>query len=257
MHQRTLILFKCILLLAGPGEAFLVDRQATPPRERYDLTSLQAQQMSRRDVLWKSMGASMALVLSAPASSLAASQARVEQWPGVEYLEPIYELKLSVEALSQAAGDASKYPIVTKRLEKFFGGGLLSERNYYAGLGVQYTGQIKYEKNELKEYIRLDKGERFNSMEDALNSLKELFETLKKDSPSDADVKGCVNQAGTSLDRWFALVPPSDMERVGKLFIAARQVDVNRNGKVELEELATMSEEDRVVWKRRVALVGG
>jgi hypothetical protein len=94
-------------------------------------------------------------------------------------------------------------------------------------------------------------------MEDALNSLKELFETLKKDSPSDADVKGCVNQAGTSLDRWFALVPPSDMERVGKLFIAARQVDVNRNGKVELEELATMSEEDRVVWKRRVALVGG
>src|SRR3569832_104764 len=76
-----------------------------------------------------------------PFPVLAASQARVKKQPGIEYLEPIYELQLSIQSLSKALEQASKesdsdrrtaiWSSVKSRLDKFFSGGLLSERNYY------------------------------------------------------------------------------------------------------------------------------
>jgi hypothetical protein len=256
MNRLISRIFQCFLLLIFPIEALLVGDHMTKVK-RSDLTRLNMKPMSRRDVLWQGAISSAAFVLSTPVSSMAASQARVETWPGFEYLEPIYELKLSVQALSQGADDSSKYPLLKQRLDKFFGGGLFSERNYYAGLGVQYTGQIEYDKNELIEFIRLDKDERFNSMEDTLNSLKDLLDNLKTESPDTAEVQRCGNQAKVSLNRWFALVPADDVDRVGQLFLSARKADANRNGKLEKDELETMSEEDRNIWKKRIDLVGG
>jgi len=164
---------------------------------------------------------------------------------------------LSVKALAQSASDTSKYPLLKQRLDKFFGGGLFSERNYYAGLGVQYTGQIQYDKNELAEYIRIDKDDRFVAMENTLKSLQELLDNLKKDSPDPNEVQKCSKQAKAFLDQWFALVPDDYIDRVGKLFVNARKADTNRNGKLEKEELETLSEEDRTLWKKRIDLVGG
>lgn len=252
-----LALFLCFLFFKSPSEAFLagvgtqVNSVKTP-----DLTNLNMNVMcSRRDIFWYS--SAVVFSLSTPAPSMAASQARVEKWPGLEYLEPVYELKLSVQALNQGASDVSKYPGMKQRLEKFFGGGLLSERNYYAGLGVQYMGQIQYDKNELKEFIRLDKEERFNSMEDTLNSLKDPLASFKKESPDSFEVQQCANQARLALDRWFALVPAGDVDKAAQIFLSARKADINRNGKLEKEELETMSEEDRMIWQKRIDLVGG
>jgi hypothetical protein len=267
MHRLLIqsLFHSLLLLLSTPIEGFLIQRQETslllrPAAGGATSSSLNAQPVSRRDAIWKTSSAAAAALLllsTTPAPASASSQARVEQWPGLEYLEPILELKLSVQALAQGAGDPSKYPLLKQRLEKFFSGGFLSERNYYAGLGVQYMGQMKYDKNELKEYIRLDKEERFSSMEDTLNSLKQLFENLKQESPDSGEVQGYANQAKASLDRWFALVPVGDVDRVGKIFVSARQADANHNGKLEKEELETMSEEDRTIWQRRIDLVGG
>jgi hypothetical protein len=196
-------------------------------------------------------------VLSAPSSCSAASQARVETWPGLEYLEPIYEFKMSLQALAEVATDESKYPLLQQRLEKFFSGGIVSERSYYAGLGVQYMRQIQYDKNELSEYIRLDKAERFNAMEDTLDDLKNLRASLETKTQDSQVVQDYSSRAKLSLARWFALVPRSDVERVEKLYGSARAADANRNGKLEKEELESMLEEDRVLWQKRIDYIGG
>jgi hypothetical protein len=200
-----------------------------------------------------------------PSKALAASSARVATWPSIEYLEPLYELKLSVQALAQAtaSSDMSKFGMVQQRLEKLFSGGIFSERNYYIGLGATYMEQIRYDKNELKEYIQLDKEARFQAMEDTMNSLQDLLNALKKSSSANenaaavvVEVQQCANGAKVSLDRWFALVPADDVSRAGQLFLNTRTADVNRNGKLEPDELATLSEDDRILWKKRVAFVG-
>jgi hypothetical protein len=201
-----------------------------------------------------------------PSKALAASSARVATWPSIEYLEPLYELKLSVQALAQAvaSSDTTKFGMVQQRLEKLFSGGIFSERNYYIGLGATYMEQIKYDKNELKEYIQLDKEARFQAMEDTMNNLQDLLNALKKNSAAAnenaaavvVEVQQCANGAKASLDRWFALVPADDVSRAGQLFLNTRTADVNRNGKLEPDEWATLSEDDRILWKKRVAFVG-
>jgi hypothetical protein len=218
-------------------------------------------------VLGNLLSAGGVLTLS-PGQVMAASSARVETWPSIEYLEPLYELKLSVQALVQAATDTSKFGLVQQRLEKWFSGGIFSERNYYIGLGATYMEKIKYDKNELREYIQLDKEARFQAMEDTMNNLQDLLNALKKYSNekiNDADdsavvvvleVQQCANGAKASLDRWFALIPADDVSRAGQLFLNTRTADVNRNGKLEPDELATLSEDDRILWQKRIAFVG-
>ena len=68
------------------------------------------------------------LLVMAPRQAPAAPVVRVKAYPALEYLEPIYELKLSLDALGPVAGDEARWPALRKRLDKFFGGGPLSER---------------------------------------------------------------------------------------------------------------------------------
>ncbi len=225
---------------------------------------------SRREALVQSWKTMLTVVVgtgagtSMTASAQAASQARVSAWPGLEYLEPIYELQLSVTALSQALPDSSKWPNLQQRLEKFFGGGLFSERNYYAGLGVQYMNKVQYDKNELPEYVKIDKEERFQSMEAALQAMESLkthlSAALSKDDNVD-DIKTLlrsdVDQVQASLNRWFGLVPKQDVERVAQLYVSVRKADVDRNGRIDEKELATLTDDDRAIWKKRIDYIGG
>jgi len=209
---------------------------------------------SRRQFLFVGTVGMSALVRG---PAMAASQARVQKYPGLEYLEPIYELQLSVSALQSSAGDANKWHLLKQRLEKFFGGGLFSERNYYAGVGVQYMNQMEYDKNELKEYVRLDKEARFNAMEDTLNSLEAIKNELQKDSPDAAFVRSNAEAASAAISRWFANIPDADRRAVADLYIAVRKADQNRDGRLSDSELALLDETDQAVWKRRIKLVGG
>lgn len=225
---------------------------------------------SRRDALLQSLttiaiAALSTLAISPMNPAMATSQARVAVWPGLEYLEPVYELQLSVTALAQAIPDTTKWPYLQQRLDKFFSGGLFSERNYYAGLGVQYMNQVQYDKNELPEYIKLDKEERFQSMEAALQAMEVLKTHLSSPTPTREDdvaatkalLKSDVDQVQASLNRWFGLVPKQDVERVAQLYVAVRGADVDRNGRIDDQEIATLSDEDRAVWKKRIDYVGG
>jgi hypothetical protein len=254
-HFTNKLRLLCLLvsILFAPIEALSLPAH---PRRAIDNNKLVV--CSRRRLLSELIVSIPVLaVLSAPSSCSAASEARVETWPSLEYLEPIFEFQLSLQALAEVATDESKYPLLQQRLEKFFSGGIVSERNCYAGLGVQYMRQIQYDKNELTEYIRLDKAERFKSMEDALNDLKNLLASLKTKTQDSQVVQDYSNRAKLSLARWFALVSRSDVERVERLFGSARAADANRNGKLEKEELESMLEEDRVLWQKRIDYIGG
>lgn len=222
------------------------------------LFSCRAEDMSacsrRRELLSSAIGTS--LLLLQPTPSFAASRARVKTWPSLEYLEPIYELKLSVDALQEAITDPSNNEFVKKRLEKFFSGGLFSEKNFYAGLGVQYSLKMEYADSELDEYIRLDRDERFESMEQTLSNMNRLY----KDLQANKDQKTLeldANTAKAALDRWFSLVPKQDVDRVAQLFVDARKADINRDGKLDDKELATLDETTRSIWKKRIDYVGG
>jgi hypothetical protein len=192
-----------------------------------------------------------------PAAAGAASQARVKVQPGLEYLEPIYELELSIGALEQGLkkGGKESWPSIGDRLDKFFGGGLFSERNFYGGLGVQYMNQIVYEDAELPEYVRLDKEARFGAMEDALNGLERVKTALL--ASDEEAVRNSMADARSGITRWFAFVPEQDRVAVAELYQSARQADANRDGKLEDAELSTLDEVNRARWKRRIQVVGG
>jgi len=202
-------------------------------------------------------GASLALLNPSP--SWASSTARVQKWPGVEYLEPVYEFQLSVQALAGAAEDESEFPGLKKRLEQFFKGAIFSERNLYAGMALTYTNQIRYDSQELPNYIELDQQERFNLIEDTMISLKNLMVSLPA-SPAATynkdDVLDYANLATVSLKRWFALIPNEEVARAKELFEASRLADGNKDGKVDWEEAQVMSEENKESWKKRIEYMG-
>ena len=240
-------LLASLLTAIGGSHAFV-----TPSTCRYKIsTSLNA--LKRRNFL-KSAAFTTSGILWSNSPATAATQARVEQHPPLEYLEPIYELKLSLNALQNRVADETTWPLLQKRLDGFFKGGLLSEKFYYVGLSFQYVSKIKYDKNDLQEYIRLDKEARVDAMDDALNNM----EALKNDlgGTDKKAVEGDIEAAQAALNRWFSMVPQKDIEAVDTLFRATRVADVNRDGKLDAQELETLSEQDRDVWKKRVALVG-
>ena len=188
------------------------------------------------------------------ATFVLAPVARIAASPPLEYLEPIYELKLSLDALAPVARDPQRFPALRKRLDKFFGGGPLSEKFYYLGLSVQYTKQIKYD--DLDDFVRSDQQQRALAMEDALQALENCRAALAL-QPADAEaVASNAAAAKGGIERWLSLVPKADVERCDALFRATREADANRDGKLDASELATLQSADRATWEARVALVG-
>ena len=239
---------------------------------------------TRRDILssFSSLTVTLAATTVAPQTSKAASSSiRILKYPPLEYLEPIYELKLSIDALEKGLILSSPNDLnnnsnnnltseqrqrqrvnIQKRLEKLFGGGIFSEKNYYLGLAVTYNNQIVYDTDrELSTYINLDKDERLNYIDSALKSLESLKNTLKKvgatsSAMDENTLMNDVDSAQKSIKAWFAMVPSQDMDDVDNLFRITRGADVNRDGKLDASELATLPEKEREIWLKRIALAG-
>ena len=265
MRSKKTVVAGSVALVAMSVEAFHCQRAR--PNTLYGRPTSTSLQMigngpiSRRSSLGSTFTATSSILLNIlnprPASAIlggAAQSARIETWPEIENLEPIYELKLSIDALSAGVKDPSKWPFILKRLEQFFKGAILSEKNFYLGAAFQYMNEIKYEKNELAEYIRFDKEARFNAMEATMADLEMLKKSLSTGDA--ASVEENSKAAQSALDSWFALVPNTDVRSVEQLFRDVKAADNNFDGKMSDDELATLPENERTMWKRRVAKFG-
>jgi len=209
--------------------------------------------MTRRGLV-TSLLAAAALPPLRPAVAAGSAAARVALYPPVQYLEPVYELKLSLDALAAIAPEPTRWPALKKRLDAFFGGGVLSECNYYAGLALQYTSQIKYD--DLPVFVDADRKSRQAAMEDCLGSMGELREALGAPAPVANQVTSAVAAAQKGIASWLALVPQEDVAAAERLFVAVRRADVDHNGKLSDEEAKALASDDRAAWAARVALVG-
>ena len=189
-----------------------------------------------------------------PVSKIVSTTARVQSYPGIEYLEPMYEFKLSVDALQSGVQDPQKWSFVLKRLEKFFKGAILSEKNFYFGVGLQYMNDIKYDAAELPNYVLMDKESRYNALDNTMKNLEGLKAALAK---QDAQlVNDYAKDAQVALASWFAMVPENDYKAVQNLFVDVKKADLNRDGRLSDEELGLLSPEERTIWKKRVEKFG-
>lgn len=189
-----------------------------------------------------------------PVSKIVSTTARVQSYPCIEYLEPMYEFKLSVDALQSGVQDPQKWPFVLKRLEKFFKGTILSEKNFYFGVGLQYMNDIKYDAAELPNYVLMDKESRYNALDNTMKNLEGLKGALAK---QDAQlVNDYAKDAQVALASWFAMVPENDYKAVQNLFVDVKKADLNRDGRLSDEELELLSPEERTIWKKRVEKFG-
>ena len=175
--------------------------------------------------------------------------ARVTAYPPLQYLEPVYELSLSATALEAVARDSQRWPALQKRLDRFFGGGLLSERNYYAGLSIQYVNEIKYD--DLDDFVRADKAMRAQAMEDTLQALANCRDAVSAAAPDAEAVASSASAARSGITRWLSLVPKEDVTRVDALYRAVRAADANRDGQLDKAELTTLPPADRSAWEAR------
>eukprot|EP00967_Tisochrysis_lutea_P149581 scaffold287813_cov36-Tisochrysis_lutea.AAC.4 len=149
MQEKAVSLLAIALQLASVPFAQGVELPPTLARRQL-LRSLAAGSISAHaisvGVLSAATIAPAAALAAAPAASLDAAsvlpRANVASWPGVEYLEPIYELKLSIDALASSVTDVARWPAIAARLKRFFGGPL-SEQFYFRGLSQQYSNAIQ------------------------------------------------------------------------------------------------------------------
>lgn len=212
---------------------------------------------SRRQMLTNTMKVISGgiVVLASPAwSESDSSGALVTAFPGLEYLEPIFELKLSVDTLAKGTKNVKLRPYILKRLDKFFKEGP-NERTKYSDLGVQYVSNIEYNNGE-GDAIQFDREQRLQLMESTLQSLEKLKQALSEDINNDDLVINSAQAASDYLQKWFDMIPSKDLDDVDQLFKSTRGADANRDGKLDTKELATLTEEQREVWKKRVKLYG-
>lgn len=171
----------------------------------------------------------------------------------LEYLEPIYELKLSIDALANAVSEPARWPALLGRLERFFGGPL-SEQYYYAGLSLQYVKNIVYD--DLDSFVDADKQARQEAMNAVISALRELRDALKAgaaatpDEAMRASVTAKAAAAQRAMERWMSFVPALDVQRVDALLRAIRAADADRNGKLTGAELSTLGPDEQSLWKR-------
>lgn len=163
---------------------------------------------------------------------------------------------MSLEALATVAADQSRWPQLRRRLDKFFGGGLLSEKFYYSGLSVQYVNKIIYD--DLDDFVKQDQQQRMQAMEDCLSALESMQSLLAAQTgpPPPEALTAFSEKAKGAIIRWFSLVPDDDLQAVDALLRAVGKADVNRDGRLDDKELATMQPAEQTTWQRRVALVG-
>ena len=121
--------------------------------------------------------------------------ASVSEWPAVEYLEPVVELKQLLDGLVVGVQDESNWPFIRRKLDSFFSGGpggIFSDRFFYQGVAIQYAFQIKYAPLQATSgAIDSDKLARQDAILGTMDALQQMRTELKDALPAPAVVRGC------------------------------------------------------------------
>eukprot|EP00797_Seminavis_robusta_P003783 Sro123_g059750.1 n/a (169) ;mRNA; r:106326-106832 len=168
----------------------------------------------------------------------------------------MYEFKLSLDAVVAGVQDPKNWPYIQKRLEKFFGGFIVNEKNFYFGVGLQYMNDIQYDKAELPNYVVLDKQSRYDALEQTMKSLENLKSVLAIGGSDEATVVDLAKSSQSALASWFALIPEKDVKAVEEFFLNVKKADTNRDGRLSDDELVFLSPAEQQIWKRRVDKFG-
>ena len=177
--------------------------------------------------------------------------------PDLQYLEPIYELKLSLDALRSAVETPTPERITAlrSRLRRFFGGPL-SEQYVYRGLCVAYQDRVKYAPQELAAFVDADKQARAVACDDVIGGMRALKDALDVEPPDPAALKASADVAVKAMKLWLSYVPPADVAKVDALLQAVRVADTDRNGKLSDAELGALSDEQAAIWRKVRDYVG-
>lgn len=170
------------------------------------------------------------------------SSASIKAYPPVEYLEPIYELKQSVDDLVVEAKlwkfsfdvfdtkGPHHFPALKKRLDQFFHGkasALLShpdekwKQSYLFGLSNNYINRIQYD--DRADSVQRDKEQRHQAMEDTLAALEDCKKEVDHKLPDPSLVATLAEEAQGGLERWLSLVPRGDVKRAATLSVKRRR----------------------------------
>jgi hypothetical protein len=198
--------------------------------------------------------------------------AGVKLWPPPEFLEPIYELKLSVDALEKiAAGTgkdtnaAKKWLQMKTKLDRFVSPkGMrtsMSERDTYREIALEYTSRIQYTDGNIKNSPTSTTMNK--AMDNALVSLESLRKALETALTADTvnddiemEIERCAREARGAMADWFERIPKDQVQSVAKLIEDVRSADHDRDGWLNGLELAKLPSDERGIWERRVGIFG-
>lgn len=202
----------------------------------------------------QTFAAATAIIASKPTPSNAefiGSGAMILKYPDLQYLVPIYTfsnvLTVLSKLLSPEAG-ASGIKGASKLVDNLFKGGFLSNKNVIKGLCAVYCQEIKYD-DPYRERVRQDADFRLKSCDMTLDALKKMQEPLQilvseGETSATPEVLGYLAEARDGLRDFFSQVPPNDLDRVRSWMQTVSAADTDRNGKVEGDELNSLSTDD-------------
>eukprot|EP00545_Synedropsis_sp_CCMP1620_P005764 CAMPEP_0119017830 /NCGR_PEP_ID=MMETSP1176-20130426/17823_1 /TAXON_ID=265551 /ORGANISM="Synedropsis recta cf, Strain CCMP1620" /LENGTH=237 /DNA_ID=CAMNT_0006971673 /DNA_START=112 /DNA_END=825 /DNA_ORIENTATION=- len=195
------------------------------------------------------------------------------KWPSPEFLEPIYELKLSVYALvvaaaaaAEAGNNAKKWRRMKTKLDRFVSPkGMrttMSERDTYREIALKYTSRIQYANDDKEARLAaMDMDNALTSLE-SLRKALETATTAEGDANNDAgrtihlEIERCAREAQRSLAAWLDRIPDEQVRTVAKLIEDVRGADNDRYGWLNGRELKALPEDEQGIWERRVELFG-
>mmetsp|Transcript_16914 Transcript_16914/g.23191 ORF Transcript_16914/g.23191 Transcript_16914/m.23191 type:complete len:256 (-) Transcript_16914:64-831(-) len=231
----------------------------------YDAVPLSVRPTNRR-TWFQSTGApivsSIAAALTHPFPSPAtlivgvSTRPTIKAWPDLKFLVPIYQLGTSLDVLAnllEPNQGAAGLRLASNLVERFFGGGFLSNKSIYRGLCTVYAQEVQYDDAD-KDRIREDRLAYIADCDMTLAAMEAMRKPLKRlvaegANQASPDVTSSLEDARAGVRKFLSRVPPEDVERVERFVVAVAAADVNRNGRVEGSEVDFLSPDDRELYK--------
>jgi hypothetical protein len=178
----------------------------------------------------------------------------IQSYPSLQYLVPIYTFNLSLSYLANQLGSSTQegIQVASKIVDKFFSGGLLSNKNIFRGMCAIYINEIRYDDPD-RDRVYVDRVTRLQYCDSTINSLEKMQKPLAQlvaihaSSPSE-QVMSYLESARNGLRNFLSIVPEKDIERVKSWIVTMKAADLDQDGKIDDSELEKLSDEDKTLF---------